>query len=94
MTGQQLLEKAMSQTTLTADTVDAQFCSDWLKDQMRAQFEEIARLREALAYYATGDGVHSFYGAVHEDVSSIFGPGWESRVSGAKARTALAEVKE
>jgi hypothetical protein len=38
------LDKAISQTTLTRDTVQAQFCSDWLKEQMTALFDCIAEL--------------------------------------------------
>ncbi len=35
------LEKAISQTTLTRDTVEEQFCSDWLKDQIIELFDQL-----------------------------------------------------
>jgi hypothetical protein len=35
------LEKAVSQEHLTLDTVDFQFCSDWLKDEIKALFATI-----------------------------------------------------
>lgn len=48
------LKKAVTQKTLTADTVDTQFCSDWLKEQMKGLFThlaekdaEIARLKDS-----------------------------------------------
>ena len=39
------LEKAIMQEKLTKDTVDAQFCSDWLKRQIHELFDENAKFR-------------------------------------------------
>ena len=39
------LEKAVSQRVLTLDTLDAQFCSDHLKGQIRELLEELRLLR-------------------------------------------------
>lgn len=40
------LEKAMTQTTLTADTVDDQFCSEWLKDQIKHLFAQLEQTQK------------------------------------------------
>ncbi len=42
------LAKAMSQEHMTQDTVDAQFCSDWLKLEIHRLFDQNAKLRAAL----------------------------------------------
>lgn len=39
------LEQAVSQPHLTLETVDAQFCSDWLKDEIKRLFREIEELK-------------------------------------------------
>jgi len=39
------LQKAMTQEHLTADTVEVQFCSDWLKDEISRLFTEIEKLK-------------------------------------------------
>lgn len=44
-----LLDKAATQKHLTLDTVEVQFCSDWLKDQVKDLFGEIERLKRVLA---------------------------------------------
>jgi hypothetical protein len=36
------LEKSMRQTTLTVDTVDDQYCSEWLKEQIKRLFAQLA----------------------------------------------------
>lgn len=41
----ELLEKAVSQKHLTPDTVKAQFCSDWLKDEVSLLFNQLEALR-------------------------------------------------
>lgn len=40
------LEQAVSQPHLTLETVDAQFCSDWLKDEIKRLFEQRGQARE------------------------------------------------
>ena len=42
------LEKAMTQKHLTRDTVDAQFCSDWLKGEIRLLMEQNRIMKAAL----------------------------------------------
>lgn len=42
------LLKAMTQTELTEDTVDEQYCSDWLKDQIKRLFKQRDMLRAEL----------------------------------------------
>ncbi len=49
------LEKAMSQEKLTRDTVDAQFCSDWLKGQIKGLFDRVQELEKALGKIAEID---------------------------------------
>lgn len=39
------LQKAATQKQLTRDTVDAQFCSDWLKGEIKRLFDELDLLR-------------------------------------------------
>lgn len=41
------LEEAISETNLTRGTVPAQFCSDWLKDQITLLFNRIEKLEVA-----------------------------------------------
>ena len=43
------LEKAVSQKHLTLDTVDMQFCSDWLKDEIKALFAQVKNLEEQIS---------------------------------------------
>lgn len=40
---------------LTLEGVDAQFCSDWLKDQIRTLIKENTRYRKALELIKSGD---------------------------------------
>lgn len=40
------LEKALTQDHLTADTVDAQFCNNWLKEQIKRLFAELIITRQ------------------------------------------------
>lgn len=42
------LAKAITQKHLTQDTVDAQFCSDWLKREMHRLFDTLAAVRGAV----------------------------------------------
>lgn len=42
------LEKAVTQEHITEDTVDFQFCSDWLKDEIKLLFHQITKLKTAL----------------------------------------------
>jgi len=58
------LEKAVSQEHLTLDTVDFQFCSDWLKDEIKRLFAEIDTLRKD-AEIQNG-GFKALYGAKTE----------------------------
>lgn len=44
--GTKLLEKAILQNTLIEDTVEVQFCSNWLKDQITDLFKEIEKLKK------------------------------------------------
>lgn len=50
------LEKAVTQDHLMEDTVDAQFCSNWLKAEIKALFAEIARLKAAMMADIRGAG--------------------------------------
>ena len=47
-----ILEKAITQKHLTEETVDAQFCSDWLKDEIKLIMEESSRYKAALELIA------------------------------------------
>jgi hypothetical protein len=40
------LRRPVTQNHLTEDTVDAQFCSDWLKGEIKLLFKEISRLEQ------------------------------------------------
>ena len=40
------LKKAILQTHLTEDCVDAQFCSDWLKDEIKLLFSQLRAVTE------------------------------------------------
>jgi hypothetical protein len=50
-----LLLKAVFQKQLTPDTVEIQFCSDWLKDQITDLFTKISLMEEELKWRR---GVH------------------------------------
>lgn len=47
---------------LTLENIDMQFCSDWLKEQIRKLLEENKRMGDALLnadrYFKTKDGVY------------------------------------
>lgn len=45
------LEKAITQEHITLDTVDVQFCSNWLKDEIKILFNTIASLEVDLKGY-------------------------------------------
>jgi hypothetical protein len=48
------LEKAVSQKHLTPDTVDMQFCSDWLKDEIKTLFAQRDALIRSDARFVDG----------------------------------------
>lgn len=50
--GPERLKKAIKQKHMTSDTVDNQFCSDWLKDEIKILFSKIEKL-EKVAEAAT-----------------------------------------
>ena len=48
-----LITKILTQDHLTPDTVDAQFCSDWLKGEIKALYEKLKTATEALESIAS-----------------------------------------